>query len=113
MADILFNKIEEYSKSLGFQDIKVTNFNDFSKYSKNLKEFIKNKYYGEMSWIKEKSVIRENPQNIWAEAKSALVFGINYGPEKNPLIDKKYPKKAYISIYARRKDYHKIIKKKT
>ena len=87
MTDIFFNKIEKYSKSLGFQDINVTDFNDFSIYSKNLKEFIKNKFYGEMNWMEEKSVLRENPRNIWEEAKSALVFGLNYGPSKNP-----YPK---------------------
>ena len=64
MTDIFFNKIEKYSKSLGFQDIKVTNFNDFSIYSKNLKEFIKNKFYGEMNWIKEKSKL-EKTQGIY------------------------------------------------
>ena len=92
MTDIFFNKIEKYSKSLGFQDINVTDFNDFSIYSKNLKEFIKNKFYGEMNWIGRKIDNRENPKNIWGEAKSALVFGLNYGPSYNPLseIKKKY-----------------------
>ena len=77
MTDIFFNKIEKYSKSLGFQDINVANFNDFSIYSKNLREFIKNKFYGEMNWMKEKSVLRENPKNIWGDAKIQLVFGLN------------------------------------
>ncbi len=112
MTDIFFNKIEKYSKSLGFQDINVTDFNDFSIYSKNLKEFIKNKFYGEMNWLEEKSVLRENPKNIWGEAKSALVFGLNYGPSKNPLSEIKKKNTGYISIYARRKDYHKVVKAK-
>ncbi|RPH08237.1 MAG: tRNA epoxyqueuosine(34) reductase QueG [Alphaproteobacteria bacterium TMED93] len=112
MSDIFLNEIEEYSKSLGFQDFKVTNFKDFSIYSNNLREFIKNKFYGEMGWIKEKSLIRENPKNIWLDAKSALVFGLNYGPATNPLLEIKNRNTGYISIYARRKDYHKVIKTK-
>ena len=58
MKGISLNEIEEYSKSLGFQDFKATNFRDFSIYSKNLREFIENKFYGEMGWIKEKSFIK-------------------------------------------------------
>jgi len=112
LTDTFFDKIEKYSKSLGFQDIKVTNFSDFNIYSKHLREFIKNKFYGEMNWIKEKSLIRENPTNIWEEAKSALVFGLNYGPDYSPFSELKNKKTGYISIYARRKDYHKVIKSK-
>ena len=112
MPNNLFNKIESYSKSLGFQEVKVTNFDGFSTYSKNLQEFIKKNFYGEMSWIKEKAKIRENPKNIWHEAKSALVFGLNYGPSRCPLIEIKNKKTGYISIYARRKDYHKVVKAK-
>ena len=33
--------------------------------------------------------IRSDPKNIWNEAKSAIVLGINYGPESNPLNDLK------------------------
>ena len=84
MEETFLTKIEKYSKSLGFQEVKATNFSDFSNYSKNLREFIKNKFYGEMNWIKEKSFIRENPKNL-DEAKSALVFGLNYGPSRCPL----------------------------
>ena len=112
MKGISLNEIEEYSKSLGFQDFKATNFRDFSIYSKNLREFIENKFYGEMGWIKEKSFIRENPKNIWLDAKSALVFGLNYGPASNPLSEITNRKTGYISVYARRKDYHKVVKTK-
>ena len=99
MTDIFFDKIEKYSKGLGFQDIQVTNFSDFNVYSKHLREFIKNKFYGEMNWIKEKSSIRENPRNIWVEAKSALVFGLNYGPEYSPLSEIKNRTSELEKIY--------------
>ena len=61
--------------------------------------------------MKDKLEIRSDPKNIWNEAKSAIVLGINYGPENNPLNDLKKLKEVYL-IYSRRKDYHKIIKSK-
>ncbi len=112
MTKTIFNKIEEYSKSIGFEEVSLTDFSELNFYKKNLKEFIKKKYYGEMNWLKEKVKIREHPQRMWSEAKSALVFGLNYGPQKNPLLEIEDFKSGYISIYARRKDYHKVLKSK-
>ena len=48
---------------------------------------------------------------IFGKTLKVLVLGINYGPESNPLGDIKN-NKGYISIYSRRKDYHKVIKAK-
>ena len=61
--------------------------------------------------VKGKKEIRENPKNIWSKARSAIILGINYGPYYNTLEELKENKKAYISIYARRNDYHKVIKR--
>ena len=46
-----------------------------------------------MNWIKEKAKIRENPKNIWNEAKKP-VFGLNYGPSRCPLIEIKNKRQA-------------------
>ena len=112
MTEIILKKIEEYARSVGFQEIKVTELSKMNFYTSNLKEFIKNKFYGDMIWMKKKAKIREHPKNMWNEAKSSLVFGLNYGPNYNPLFETKDVNKGYISIYARRKDYHKVIKSK-
>ena len=69
MSNNLFNKIKSYSKSLGFQEVKVTNFDGFKYLFKKFARIYKKNFYGEMSWIKEKAKIRENPKNIWDEAK--------------------------------------------
>ena len=105
-------EITTKAKGVGFEEVQFTNFEKFDFYSQNLKEFIKNKKYGEMLWLEDKAKIRSNPKNIWAEAKSAIVLGLNYAPDINPMQGLKKSDKAYISIYARRKDYHKVIKSK-
>ena len=100
------------AKEVGFEQVGFTNFYDFDFYSKKLNEFIKNKKYGEMLWLNEKREIRANPLKIWPEARSAIVLGLNYAPQFNPMDGLKKKDKGYISVYARRKDYHKVIKSK-
>ena len=105
-------EIKTKSAELGFDEFGVTDLESFEFNASKIKEFINNNYHGEMYWLKDKLEIRSNPKNIWNDAKSAIVLGINYGPASNPLNDLKKIKKGYISIYSRRKDYHKVIKAK-
>ena len=112
MTEDIIKKIHNKALLCGFEEFGVTNFENFDFYTKNLLNFIKKEYHGEMKWIKEKVKTRQNPKNMWPGAKSALVFALNYGPEKNPIEGLKKKKNAYISIYARRKDYHKVVKAK-
>ena len=107
-----FDEIKRKSAELGFDEFGVTDLKNFEFNSYKIKEFIKNNYHGEMEWLKDRLEIRSDPRNIWDNAKSAIVLGINYGPETSPLNDLKKNNRGYISIYSRRKDYHKIIKSK-
>jgi len=61
-------------------------------------------------WMPETQQRRSHPNNMWAEAKSAIVVGMNYGPESNPLEALKYPSNGVISVYAQGRDYHDVIK---
>ena len=108
----LLKAVETKAKQIGFDEIGITDLKNFEFHTEKMQDFIQNDYHGEMSWLKEKIDIRKDPKNIWKEAKSAIVLGMNYGPEKNPISELKEKNKAYISIYSRRKDYHKIIKSK-
>jgi len=108
----LLAEFEIKAKEIGFDDFAVTDLNGFQFNTKKIQDFIKKNYHGEMNWLKDKIDIRKDPKNIWKEAKSAIILGMNYGPEHNPIKELKEKNKAYISIYSRRKDYHKVIKSK-
>ena len=108
----LLAEFEIKAKEVGFDDFAVTDLNGFQFNTKKIQDFIKKDYHGEMNWLKDKIHIRKDPKNIWKEAKSAIILGMNYGPENNPIKELKEKNKAYISIYSRRKDYHKVIKSK-
>jgi epoxyqueuosine reductase len=76
----------------------------------NLKRFIAQGLHGEMDWMPAKADRRGDPKVLWPEAKSVVVLGLNYGPEDEPA---DLPgDRANISVYARHRDYHDVLKKK-
>ena len=65
-----------------------------------------------MAWMEERTQQRAAPRSLWAEAKSVVMLGMSYAPEGDPLAMLDQPDKASISLYARRRDYHDVIKGK-
>ncbi len=53
---------------------------------------------------------RVHPTAMWPEARSAVVIGVNYGPEADPLPLLGEKDLGAISVYARGDDYHAVIK---
>ncbi|MFX9626944.1 QueG-associated DUF1730 domain-containing protein, partial [Acinetobacter baumannii] len=51
-----------------------------------------------------------HPRALWPEARSAIVLGMNYGPEEDPMAALAARDRANISVYARGDDYHDLIK---
>ena len=67
---------------------------------------------GEMDWLADRSEQRAHPRALWPEAVSVIALGMNYGPEEDPLGVLDQRDHAAISVYARNKDYHDIVKKR-
>jgi epoxyqueuosine reductase len=77
-----------------------------------LAEFIEAGRHGEMGWMEETAERRAHPQAMWGDARSAIVLGMNYGPDHDPLAVLGEPTTAAISVYAQGDDYHELIKGK-
>ena len=63
-----------------------------------------------MAWMEETEARRAEPKTLWGDVRSIVMFGLNYGPEEDPRALLSKPDKAAISVYARNRDYHDIIK---
>ena len=63
-----------------------------------------------MAWMEETEARRAEPKTLWGDVRSIVMFGLNYGPEEDPRDLLSKPDKAAISVYARNRDYHDIIK---
>ncbi|MED5368744.1 MAG: QueG-associated DUF1730 domain-containing protein, partial [Pseudomonadota bacterium] len=80
--------------------------------STRLHEFISAGRHGDMDWMETHQTRREAPLNLWADVKTVIMLGMNYGPDTNPLDALEVKEKGVISVYARGHDYHDVIKKK-
>ena len=77
-----------------------------------LAEFVDAGHHGEMGWISDTLPRRGHPRSMWGEARSAILLGVNYGPDHDPLAILAQPTRGAISVYAQGDDYHELIKAK-
>ena len=77
-----------------------------------LDQFINDGFMGDMSWIAETRDRRHAPNAMWDEAKTAIVMVMNYGPDHDPMDNIAKTDCGNISVYARGRDYHDVIKGK-
>ena len=102
--------IRAEAKRLGFDLCRFTDLDEAWPAAARLTEFIDAGRHGEMGWMAETAERRAHPQAMWAQARSAIVLGFNYGPDENPLAGLDDASRGVISVYARGDDYHELIK---
>mgnify|MGYP000209291639 FL=1 len=99
------------AEALGFTSPRIVDLDSYGmEAGQSLREYLAKNHHGTMAWLLETEERRNHPQNLWPEAKSAIVLGLNSGPYSDPLITLSQTEKATISVYARNRDYHDIIK---
>lgn len=77
-----------------------------------LQEFLAAEHHGSMGWMAERIAQRAHPQALWPEALSVISLGFSYAPEHDALANLARPEVGNISVYARNRDYHDVIKGK-
>jgi epoxyqueuosine reductase len=75
-----------------------------------LREFLAAGAHGDMTWMAANTERRGDPRALWPDVRSIVMFGINYGPQDDPLAILKHRSRGAISVYARGDDYHDFIK---
>jgi epoxyqueuosine reductase len=76
----------------------------------HLTEFLARGYHGDMGWLAERASARAEPKTLWPEVKSVVVLGLNYGPAEDALEGLNARDHGNISVYARGRDYHDVMK---
>ncbi len=66
--------------------------------------------HGTMGWMPDTAERRRSPKALWPDVRSIVVLGMNYGPDEDPLAILTRPDRGAISVYARHRDYHDVIK---
>lgn len=102
--------IRREAAALGFDACGFASAADAWPAGARLAAFIAEGRQGEMGWLADTAPRRAHPTAMWTEARSAIVLGVNYGPDVDPLAILEHPDKAAISVYAQGDDYHDLIK---
>ena len=111
-SDDLKSLIRQEALALGFDACGFARVDRPWPASDRLAEFVAEGRHGTMDWIERTAERRSHPQAMWAEARSAIVLGLNYGPDRDPLEALKATSRATISVYAQGDDYHRLVKKR-
>jgi len=77
-----------------------------------LDQYVAEGRHGGMGWMAERMDQRANPQGLWAEVRSVVTLGSNYAPAGDALALLEQGDRGNISVYARGKDYHDVVKKR-
>ena len=96
----------------GFHGVHVTAATLPETTGANLQTFIKYGFAGDMSWLADSVVRRSRPDKMWPDAMTAIVLTMNYGPDHDPMDNIRQHDRGNISVYARGRDYHNVIKGK-
>jgi len=75
-----------------------------------LRRFLADGYHGDMTWMATTAERRGDPRVLWPGVRSVVMLGLNYGPDRDPLEGLGRKDRATISVYARHRDYHDLIK---
>jgi epoxyqueuosine reductase len=63
-----------------------------------------------MAWMLETFARRADPKTLWPGVRSVVMLAMNYGPAHDPLEATRRSGAGAISVYARHRDYHEVIK---
>ena len=96
----------------GFDACRVCRPSDVGHVPERLAAFLDAGYHGQMGWLAERSHWRGAPQVLWPEARSVIVFAESYTPDSDPMVTLDDGEVGTVSVYARNRDYHDIVKKR-
>lgn len=110
-SDLRASLIAE-AQRLGFDDVRIAAASLSPNVSKNFESFIADGLHGDMAWMAEKADRRRSPKALWPEVRSVITVAVNYGSSSDPLALLNSPDRGAISVYARGRDYHDVLKKR-
>jgi len=94
----------------GFAAVAVTTPDAIPLAPGRLRQFVADAFHGSMGWMADTLERRAAPRTLWPEVRSIIVLAMNYAPDDDPRAVLEQPDRGAISVYARNRDYHDVIK---
>ncbi|GIL01278.1 MAG: epoxyqueuosine reductase [Alphaproteobacteria bacterium] len=103
-------EIAEEARRLGFDACRFTPARLPDETGRRLDRAIADGHHATMAWLAATAARRRSPRRMWPQARTAIVLGMNYGPASDPLASLRRADRATLSVYARGRDYHDVVK---
>lgn len=103
-------RLRTRGRELGFDVVRISDASILSLASARYKAFLDRGRHGTMEWLARNVHRRSHPRALWPEVRSIVVCAMSYAPGDDPLelLDRR--DRGSISVYARNRDYHDVIK---
>lgn len=111
MAGLSKEILRQHALSEGFSQVGFAR-PDLPDAMARLQQFVDMERHGQMSWMAERMAWRGDPTALWPEAKSVIMLAESYTPDDDPMEAVARTESGAISVYARNRDYHDIVKKR-
>ncbi len=112
MADPIREAIRDRALTEGFDAVGFAAAHLDAAARDGLHEFIARGYHGDMGWLAGTAARRGDPRELWPDARTVVVLGVNYAPDDDPLATAGMPDRGAVSVYARGRDYHDTLKRR-
>lgn len=111
-AQELKTLVAREAREAGFDAVGFAAVDGIGAAGQRLARFLAEGRHGDMHWMQETAARRQDPRALWPDARSAVMLGISYAPERDPMEVLAERSRGAISCYAQGKDYHDIVKAK-
>ncbi len=108
----LVAELRARAQALGFDSFGIASADARPDLPEKLNAALASGWHADMDWMADTAGRRGSPQGMWPQARSVILLGLNYGPETDPLAVLGEKSLGSISVYARNRDYHELIKGK-
>ncbi|MFO1150680.1 MAG: tRNA epoxyqueuosine(34) reductase QueG [Alsobacter sp.] len=108
--DPLRRALDEAARREGFDIVRVAAPDAIPEAPARLRAWLAAGRHGDMDWMDETAARRADPRVLWPEVRSIVMLGMSYAPSGDPLATLARRDRATISVYARSRDYHDVIK---
>jgi epoxyqueuosine reductase len=104
--------IRAEARKQGFDVVRFARAETAERTRADFRSFIAEGLHGDMGWLEANADRRADPKVLWPDVRSVIMVGLNYGPLADPRASLADPAGASVSVYARGRDYHDVLKKR-
>lgn len=107
----LKDALAELAREAGFDAFGVTAPDALGAAARDrLAAFLAAGRHGDMAWMADTAARRADPRVLWPDVRSVVMLGVSYAPTTDPLAILAERSRSAISVYAKGRDYHDVIK---